>query len=246
MIRQRNSASGEASPSGHAGCDLLSGSGGGIAWRRMPQDFPPAMTVYDLFGRWAKAGVWQRVHDALRDLVRVRAGRDLLPSAAIIDSQTVRGADTVPWASAGYDAGKKTKGRKRHIAVDTLGGAPRCRHQRPTSKTATVLTGCWWHCAPASPRVSHIWADGGYTGRLLTWARTILALTVKIVKRTDDLLLDQRGVQVDREHVVRAHAVGEQGGTVTSAGADFQILYLQVVRLTRDHLTTRRHATHIW
>jgi transposase len=55
---------------------------GGIAWRQMPQDFPPAMTVDDLFGRWTKAGVWQRVHDALRDLVRVHAGRDPLPRSA--------------------------------------------------------------------------------------------------------------------------------------------------------------------
>lgn len=58
-----------------------------------------------------RRGVWQRVHDALRDLVRVHAGRDPLPTAAIVDAQTVRGADTVPNASAGYDAGKKTKGR---------------------------------------------------------------------------------------------------------------------------------------
>lgn len=84
---------------------------GGIAWRQLPHDFPPAKTIYDIFRRWAKADVWQQVHDALRDLVRLHAGRDPLPTAAIVDSQTVRGADTVPTASAGYDAGKKTKGR---------------------------------------------------------------------------------------------------------------------------------------
>jgi transposase len=87
----------------------------------MPHDFPPATTVYDIFRRWTKDVVWHRIHDALRDLVRVRAGRDPLPTAAVADSQTVRGADTVPSDSAGYDAGKKTKGRKRHIATDTLG-----------------------------------------------------------------------------------------------------------------------------
>jgi transposase len=160
---------------------------GGIAWRQMPKDFPPAMTVYDLFGRWTKAGVWQRVHDALRDLVRVHAGRDPLPTAAIIDSQTVRGADTVPTASAGYDAGKKTQGRKRHIAVDTLGLV-----------LAVVVTSAHLQDRDGAHRllvalrarfstVSHIWADGGYAGRLLIWARKILSLTVEIVKRTDDL-----------------------------------------------------------
>jgi transposase len=122
---------------------------GGIAWRQMPADFPPAMTVYDLFHRWAKAGVWQRVHDALRDQVRVRSGRRPLPTAAIIDSPTVRGADTVAWASSGYDAGKKTKGRKRHIAVDTLGLLLAVVVSPPRYKTATALTVYWWRCAPA-------------------------------------------------------------------------------------------------
>ena len=124
---------------------------GGIAWRQLPRDFPPPMTVYDLFRRWRRNGTWARVHDALRDLVGVHAGRDPLPTAAIIDSQTVRGADTVPAGSSGYDAGKKTKGGKRHIAVDTGG-----------LLLAIVVTaaniqdrdgaarGCWRRCAPAS------------------------------------------------------------------------------------------------
>lgn len=66
---------------------------GGIAWRQMPHDLPPAMTIYDIFHRWAKTGVWQQVHDALRDLVRLHTGHDPLPTTAIINSQTVRGAD---------------------------------------------------------------------------------------------------------------------------------------------------------
>jgi len=92
----------------------------------MPHDFPPATTVHDTFRRWTKNVVWHRIHDALRDLVGIRVGRDPLPTTAIVDSQTVRGADTVPsdsagYDSAGYDVGKKTKGRKRHIATDTPG-----------------------------------------------------------------------------------------------------------------------------
>ena len=141
---------------------------GGIAWAQLPHDFPPYHTVYGIFGRWAKAGAWQRIHDALRDLVRVHAGRDPSPTAAIIDSQTVRGADTVPGASAGYDAGKKTKGRKRHIATDTMGLLLAALHARFST-------------------VSHVWADGGYAGRLLPWAKKVLSLTVEVVKRTDKL-----------------------------------------------------------
>ncbi len=94
---------------------------GGIAWRQLPAEFPPATTVWAIFARWVRAGAWQRIHDALRERTRVQDGRSPLPSAAIIDSQSVQGADTVPRSSRGYDAGKKTNGRKRHIAVDTNG-----------------------------------------------------------------------------------------------------------------------------
>jgi transposase len=69
---------------------------GGIAWRALPREFPPWQTVYSTFRRWTETGAWQRVHDMLRDRVRVRAGRKATPTAAVIDSQSVRGADTVP------------------------------------------------------------------------------------------------------------------------------------------------------
>ena len=92
---------------------------GGIAWAALPREFPPYQTVYGAFRRWARDGSWQTIHDALRDLLRVYEGRDPAPSAAIIDSQSVHGADTVPGPSRGYDAGKKVNGRKRHVAVDT-------------------------------------------------------------------------------------------------------------------------------
>jgi transposase len=160
---------------------------GGIAWRQMPSDFPPAMTVYDVFRRWVRTGAWQQVHDALRDLVRLRAGRNPLPTAAIIDSQTVRGADTVPTASAGYDAGKKTKGRKRHIAVDTLGLVltivVTAAHIQDRDGAHRLLVALRAHFST----ISHIWADGGYAGRLLPWAQKVLALTVEVVKRTDKI-----------------------------------------------------------
>ncbi len=158
---------------------------GGIAWDQLPHDFPPAKTIYDIFRRWAKTGVWQRVHDALRDLVRVHAGRDALPTAAIVDSQTVRAADTVPSSTAGYDAGKKTKGRKRHIATDT-GGL--LLAVIVTAANVQDRDGAHRVLAALRERVStvrHVWADGGYAGRLVTWATTVLSLTVQIVKRTD-------------------------------------------------------------
>lgn len=160
---------------------------GGIAWAALPREFPPYQTVYGVFRRWARDGSWQRIHDALRDLLRVHEGRDPVPSAAIIDSQSVSGADTVPGPSRGYDAGKKVNGRKRHIAVDTHGLV-----------LAMVVTmagiqdrdGAHRLLAALRARFSTIrlvWADGGYAGRLLIWAKKALSLTIEIVKRTDDL-----------------------------------------------------------
>ena len=93
----------------------------GNRWRALPKDFPPWQTVYGFFTRWRDDGTWARVHDVLRDQVRALEGRDPLPTAAVIDSQSVKGAETVGAARRGYDAGKKINGVKRHVAVDTLG-----------------------------------------------------------------------------------------------------------------------------
>ena len=156
---------------------------GGIAWARNCPVRPPHQTVYGIFGRWAKAGAWQRVHDALRDLVRVHAGRDPLPTAAIVDSQTVRGADTVPATSAGYDAGKKTKGRKRHIAVDTLGLI-----------WAVVVHGAYWQDQDGAcfvlqklrnlGRLQVVFADSAYSRNgLAEWVKEFFGWVLQTVLR---------------------------------------------------------------
>jgi transposase len=93
----------------------------GIEWRALPVDFPPWEAVYAFFERWSARGLPQGLVDRLRGRLRVAMGRDELPTAGSIDSQSVKAADTVGAASRGFDGGKKINGRKRHIAVDTLG-----------------------------------------------------------------------------------------------------------------------------
>jgi transposase len=158
----------------------------GVRWRALPKEFPPWQTVYGFFTRWRDDGTWARVHDALRDRVRVRAGRGPLPSAAVIDSQSVKGAETVGSARRGYDAGKKINGVKRHIAVDTLG---LLLVVLVTSAGVQDRDGAFRLLSLLRERFSTIqlvWADGGYAGRLLTWAARALHLDVTIVKRSDN------------------------------------------------------------
>ena len=156
---------------------------GGIAWRQLPVEFPPAGTVYAVFARWARSGGWQRILDALRDRLRVRAGRDRCPTAAIIDSQTVPAADTVPRSSRGWDGAKRTNGVKRHIAVDVNGlllgvvvTAASIQDRDAAHRLLAALRGSF-------STIALVWADGGYPGRLLIWAKDVLTLTMQIIKR---------------------------------------------------------------
>src|SRR5687768_8398648 len=94
----------------------------GCQWRALPREYPPWSTVHDWFRRWRLDGLWERLNGALRERLRVGVGRDPQPSAAIVDSQSVK--TTGVGGVRGYDGAKKLSGRKRHLLVDTLGWGP--------------------------------------------------------------------------------------------------------------------------
>jgi transposase len=157
------------------------------AWRALPADFPPWPTVYHHFHRWQADGTTARIHQALRTQVRQAAGRDAEPAAAVIDSQSVRAADTVPKTSRGWDNAKKVNGRKRHIAVDTTGLVLDVVITAASIQDRDAARPLLWNLRGACAKVRLVWADGGYqAGRLASWATT-LGLTVQIVRRPDDL-----------------------------------------------------------
>jgi putative transposase len=93
----------------------------GCSWRSLPHDFPNYNTVFGYFNRWKKAGIWEQIHQQLRESVREQDNRQAEPSMGIIDSQSVKTVETAKVETRGFDVHKSTKGRKRHILVDTMG-----------------------------------------------------------------------------------------------------------------------------
>jgi putative transposase len=155
----------------------------GCQWDALPVDFPPAALVKHYFTVWTRDGTLNRIHNSLREQVRTVEGRAADPSAALMDSQTVRAAETVGRPSRGYDAGKKTNGRKRHIVTDTCG-----------LLLAVLVTGAHvqdrdaghllaWAMRTVFPTIRLIWADSGYAGKLVDYAATYLGITVQIVAK---------------------------------------------------------------
>jgi putative transposase len=156
----------------------------GCAWRYLPADFPPWQTVYGYFAAWRDDGTLARLHDVLRTRVRVAAGRKPQPTAAVIDSQSFRAADTVPKATRGWDNAKKVNGRKRHIAVDTTGLVLDVVITAASVQDRDAARPLLWNTHRACRRVRLVWADAGYTGKLATWAAT-LKMTLQIVAKHD-------------------------------------------------------------
>lgn len=143
----------------------------GCPWRYLPADFPPWQTVYYHFRRFRLSGVWFVLLTALRQAERERVGRDVQPSAAIMDAQSVKTVEESV-RSSGYDGHKRAKGRKRHLLVDTLGlplSIDVTSADTPDKVGARrLLAGL----KPLVPRLAKLWADGAYTSKeLVRWCK---------------------------------------------------------------------------
>jgi len=156
----------------------------GLPWRMLPRDFPPVSTVQRYFYAWRDSSLWSTINHLLLMAVRLADGREASPSAGVIDSQSVK--TTESGGPRGYDAGKKIKGRKRHILTYTGGllvaAVVHTADIQDRDGAPDVLTSI----RSSFPWLRHVFADGGYAGEKLQTALTGKGdWTLEIIKRSD-------------------------------------------------------------
>jgi len=168
----------------------------GAQWRMLPTDYPKWKSVYHYFRIWRDDGTWQRIHDTLRAQVRRRAGRHKHPTGGCLDSQSVK--STSVRGLRGYDSGKRVKGRKRHLLVDTMGlllAVVVTAASVSDPKGAKLL---FKRLGGSCKKLRRIWVDGTYRGKLLDWVSDHCWFLLEPVLRSDEqkgfVLLKRRWV----------------------------------------------------
>jgi transposase len=173
----------------------------GCAWRLLPHDLPPWGTVYSYFRRWTQEQIWEDLNDQFRQWVRISELRELSPSAAVLDSQSVKTGGLIEH-DIGFDGGKMIKGRKRHQLVDTLGflmlvvvSAANVTEYEGAKAVLAKLH----HKRQQFQRLCVIWVDGGYRGAdFMRWVMDTYCWVIEVIKRADSakgfVLLPRRWV----------------------------------------------------
>jgi putative transposase len=157
----------------------------GCPWRLLPREFPPWQTVYSQFRHWRVDGTLRVAHDRLRQNVRAAEKRDAQPTAAIVDSQSVR-TTSVGGPARGYDGAKRLKGRKRHLLVDTIGLVLlACVHAANLPDRVGAQELVTSTSAAALPRLELVWADAAYAGTFSRWLEAERGWRVEVPRHPD-------------------------------------------------------------
>ena len=211
----------------------------GRQWRSLPHEYGPWPTIYGKFRKWKLDHTWEALHDRLRALTRESAGKGCRPTACILDSQTVRSADHT--GETGYDAAKKTKGRKRHLLVDTLGlilGVCVTPANVPEREGAMILLKrvlSWFVWL----RV--LWADTGYSGP--NFAQQVRGLRPKLQVDVVPRLGNTSGFHVLRKRWIVERTFGwlmkqrrlVRDYEVTESSAE-SLIYISMIRIMTRRL----------
>ncbi len=152
----------------------------GCAWRLLPKTFPPWQATYKAFSRWAAAGLFEAMHDRLRQQWRDRIGKAPEPTAAIIDAQSTR--STAQGGHTGFDAGKKVKGRKRHLVVDTLGLLLAVTITAASVQDRDAAAGVVAQACAKIKGLEKLYADGAYGGKHAVAIEQAHGIAVEIVR----------------------------------------------------------------
>ena len=202
----------------------------GCQWEMLPHDFPDYRHVNYYYLEWTRRGIWDLVLERLREFARLIAGKQPEPTAAVMDSQSVK--TTGHGEARGYDAGKQVKGRKRHIVVDTLGFLLLVI---VTSASVQDRDGGVELCDRVQQRfvtIKKIWADSSYRGELVEYVQLWCRFILEIVKRS----AAQRGFQVQPKRWIVERSFGwlnpfrrlskDYENTVESSEAMIKIAYI--------------------